>query len=247
VSEMTIAVGRTRGVRGFSVALVGGDGVGKTTIAKRMVADGGARYRYLYMGQSVLSSNLALPTSRLARALKRRMSSGSRETSPVSGRGDATVDPHRLPARRGRIRIAASFLNRLAEARWRQLVVFLYRRRGHVVLLDRHILFESLSEGPARRRSGWLERYEYRLLDRSYPRPDVVVFLDAPIDVLRRRKGEVRPSELERLRGAILELGGRMPAFHRVDADRPLEDVLADVNEIVTAFAGAGPKAERAG
>jgi thymidylate kinase len=215
------------------VALVGGDGVGKTTIATRLVANGGARYRYLYMGQSVLSSNLPLPTSLLARRLKQ----SSRPAAPPGTTGaDRTTDAGRVKRRRGRVRVAASFLNRLAEARWRQLVVAMYRRRGRVVVLDRHFLFESLAEGPARRHAGRLERLEYRILERSYPRPDVAIFLDAPVEVLERRKGEATPESLERQRAAILDLGARLPAFHRVDADRPVDDVFADVEHLVRAF-----------
>jgi GTPase SAR1 family protein len=51
----------------FTVALIGGDGAGKTTIANRLVEDLPFRVKYLYMGFSTISSNAALPTTKLAR------------------------------------------------------------------------------------------------------------------------------------------------------------------------------------
>ena len=46
--------------------------------------------------------------------------------------------------------MAASFLNRLAEAWWRQLLSVLYRARGYILIYDRHFLFEAaLPEGRA--------------------------------------------------------------------------------------------------
>ena len=56
-----------------TVALVGADGAGKTTIAKCLVEGYPGSMKYLYMGLSLGSSNMLLPTSRLFRYLKRRV------------------------------------------------------------------------------------------------------------------------------------------------------------------------------
>jgi ABC-type branched-subunit amino acid transport system ATPase component len=59
-------------LRTFTIVLVGADGAGKTTIAKRILQSYPCSIRYLYMGASIDSSNFSLPTSRLLHYLKRR-------------------------------------------------------------------------------------------------------------------------------------------------------------------------------
>ena len=57
----------------FTVALIGGDGAGKTTVANYLVEVLPWRVKYLYMGQSTISSNAALPTTKIARILKKKL------------------------------------------------------------------------------------------------------------------------------------------------------------------------------
>ena len=54
----------------IAVALIGPDGSGKTTIARRLEREVGVPARYLYMGVSPDASNRMLPTTRLALAVK---------------------------------------------------------------------------------------------------------------------------------------------------------------------------------
>lgn len=223
----------------FTVALVGGDGSGKTSVARELERSADLRCKYLYMGQSVVSSNVPLPTSRLARYIKARET--GRMTGGIPGRGAwkrPANDPHYQPKRRGWARIAASFINRLAEAWWRQALSSLYRARGHIVIYDRHFLFESAPSGEpkGRKKRHPIERLEHWLLTRSYPPPDLVLFLDAPSEVLYRRKGETDAKRLDERRAAILRQGARTANFAVVDATRPLHEVIAAVKNLIREF-----------
>jgi thymidylate kinase len=223
----------------FSVALVGGDGSGKTSVARQLERSPTLRCKYLYMGQSVLSSNAPLPTTRLARFLKLRETRRSAAGAQEGGADErAAGDPHYQKKKRGWPRMAASFLNRLAEAWWRQLLSVLYRARGYILIYDRHFLFESAppEERAGSKRRHPIERLEHWVLSRSYPAPDLVVFLDAPSEVLYQRKGETSPKRLEQRKTAILRQGARTANFAIVDASRPLDEVVASVGKLLDEF-----------
>jgi thymidylate kinase len=208
-----------------SVALIGPDGAGKTTLA-RMLEDCELRpIRCLYMGVAIPSSNVMLPTTRLAAWLKerverpRRSEAGPEHPAPgIKGGGG-----------RSRLRAAARLTNRLLEEWYRQLVSAWYQLRGYVVLYDRHFLFDYAPEIMAGERETLEQRVHRWSLTYCYPRPDLVIFLDAPGEVLFARKGELSPKELERRRQAFLRQGERLTNFVRVDATSPLDQVHDEV------------------
>ncbi|HWX19647.1 MAG TPA: hypothetical protein VN578_07045 [Candidatus Binatia bacterium] len=68
-----------------------------------------------------------------------------------------------------------------------------------------------------------LVRAAYRLL----PKPDLVFLLDAPPEVLRRRKQEVTPEETTRQREAYLHLVKGLPNGRIIDASQPAAKVAA--------------------
>lgn len=208
----------------FSVALIGPDGAGKTTITRRLEASDLLPCKYLYMGVDIPASNLALPTSRLAERLKqrsRRLAKGDQRNQVARSGGGY---------RRGirsRLRAVARLGNRFAEEWFRQLVSWYYQARGYVVLYDRHFIFDF---APEIEDEVSLDKRLHRwYLMHLYPRPHLVIFLDAPGELLFARKGESTVEELERRRQAFLRQGERLANFVRVDATQPLEDVYQEI------------------
>jgi thymidylate kinase len=214
----------TRGIpggrrRGFTVALLGCDGAGKTTVARALEREAGLPVRYLYMGVATESSNRQLPTTSAANALKR-----------------VGV----LPRHGGRARAALRLTNRMAEEWYRQLVAEAYRSRGAIVVFDRHFLADyhaaDVAGGPRplhRRVHGWM-------LARAYPRPDLAVFLDAPPEVLYARKGEGTIASLTRRREEYLGLvrGGAVAGeVAVVSAVQPQAAVVDAVAALIRDFA----------
>jgi len=105
--------------------------------------------------------------------------------------------------------------------------------RSTLVLYDRYLV-DALID-PRRYRYGgprWLLRLAWRLV----PKPDLVVLLDAPTEVLRARKQEVSVGETERQRHAYRELLGTLPKGHVVDAAQPLDGVVEAVGGVVLGF-----------
>jgi thymidylate kinase len=191
------------------------------------------------MGSSPTSGNVILPTSRLIRYLKLRSQKG-RVRQAGAGTGEAALlhDLKRRQVERGPLWMTARFLNRMAEILSRQLISWCYQVQGYLVVSDRHFLFdtatsESQSGAKKKKRSA---RLEHSLLSRLYPQPDLVIFLDAPPEILYARKAERPLEHLEWRRRVIQEQGKRKANFVRVDASQPLDKVLADVTQVVTEF-----------
>ena len=185
------------------------------------------RIKYLYMGPNIESSNVALPWSRLF--LRFKLASYRREAEREGITDPTYVSTHHVAHRsvkRGKVMSTLRMLNRLAEATFRQSLSWIYQLRGFVVLYDRHFLFDATSSSKHRQLSDRI--YEW-VLTHVFPKPGLVLFLDAPAEVLFARKGEGTVEYLERKRQAALRRGELVKRFVRIDADRPLEEVLTEV------------------
>ncbi len=229
-----------------TIAFIGLDGAGKTTITERLLAELPGPAVRIYMGTSLMSANVTLPTARLVLWLKRRSyrkaaaSSQEMPPEPVFNR-----QLEQQPGERGTLGLVARTLYRLAEEWYRQLVVWNYERRGYTVLFDRHFVYEYAEQNrpEARRHLPWPDRLHLWCLNHLYPQPGLVIFLDAPPALLLERKPEgLSLAELQAFREAMLAQGEGAPNFVRVDASQPLESVYAAVWKHVEAFLGQGAK-----
>ncbi len=214
-----------------AVALIGVDGAGKTTIADKLRAEFAAPVKYLYMGTSVQSSNYALPTTRLILHLKRR----AHAKKTRAGAGEPTAFVEHPQRRRGRLGATASLLNQLAEEWYRQCVSWVLQARGYLVLYDRHFLFEHWVPAAERAiaRPRLTERLHLWMLQYAYPKPDLTLFLDAPVEVLHKRKEEQTVDRLRRHREAIVEVGRTLDGFVRIDASLDVEAVYEQVTRAI--------------
>jgi thymidylate kinase len=222
----------------FTVALIGGDGAGKTTIAHKLLDSFPLRMKYLYMGMNIDSSNVALPTSRLIYFLKNyrnKKSLKNWENTPPEKKHN--FRDNRASDTRGKIGASARLLYRLSEEWYRQLAAWFYRLRGYIVLCDRHFLFEFAPIADSPQRNNRLsERVHNWLLGHFYARPDLVIFLDAPAEVLYQRKREASIEYLNSKRMTYLQQGEKLANFIRVDAAQSAEKVYAEVSEHIMEF-----------
>jgi thymidylate kinase len=219
----------------ITVALIGGDGAGKSTIANRLRKEFPLPIKYLYMGINIESSNVALPTSRLIERMKRNKQPANEKPRSTSLHHQ-TQSPKKKSAIWRYIRLA----NRCAEEWYRQFLSWKYRRKGYIVLYDRHFLFdfaqpvnESEKEYNQRPLDDRLHRW---LLHGFYPEPDLVIFLYAPPDVLYARKGEASLEYLDNLQKTYIKQGEKSKNFVTMDATQSLEEVYRDVTECIMGF-----------
>jgi thymidylate kinase len=215
------------------VALVGADGAGKSTITQLLeTAPLPAPVKRIYMGVNLEASSLMLPTTRLLVAAKRAR--GGRPDlvgSPV-GEEESAAGPGGW---RRSARTTARMTVWILEEWLRQGVAWRYARAGYLVVFDRHFLADYYHSDiePRRSRRPAVRALHGWMLQHAYPRPDLVVCLDAPASVLHARKPESSPQWLEQRRQQYLRLSDAVPAFVVIDADRPLEAVFTDVVDTI--------------
>ena len=222
----------------FTVALIGPDGAGKTTIGRRLQHELPLPVKYVYMGINTAASNHMLPTTRMARALKRalgvyRDQGGPRDPTAQERRPKGFV--RRIG---GAIKSMLTLCNRLAEECYRQMLAWFYVRRRHIVLFDRHYFPDYYAYDIASDcgRRSLAQRIHGFFLGRIYPLPHLMILLDAPAEVLWARKREGAIALLERRRQDYRRVGEVVKHFVVVDAGRPEAEVARDVREAVWRF-----------
>lgn len=222
----------------FTVALIGPDGAGKTTIGRRLEHALPMPVKYVYMGVNLDASNHMLPTTRLLHAIKRARGARPDNAGPP--------DPRRAkPKPKGAIKRTAAGLktslrltNRIAEEWFRQGTAWYYQRRGNIVLFDRHFFsdyyaYDIAQDGAPRPLSNRIHGF---MLMHIYPKPNLVIYLDAPAEVLFARKGEGTIEALERRRKDYLQMRGLVPHFVVVDATQSEDDVAREVTRVIWDF-----------
>jgi hypothetical protein len=107
--------------------------------------------------------------------------------------------------------------------------------RSTLLVHDRHLV-DALVDPKRYRYAGprWLLRVVWRLV----PKPDLVILLDAPAEVLQARKRDVSLEETVRQREAYRALLGTLANGHLVDAAQPLERVVRQVTDIILRHLG---------
>lgn len=233
----------------FTVALIGPDGAGKTTISRQLEHRLPVPVKYLYMGVSTDASNRMLPSTRLIRAVKRALGGKPDQGGPRDP--DKTAERPRGMIRRWSrsLRTGLSLANRMTDEWFRQCLAWYYRCRGYIVLFDRHYFVDyyAYDIAPTTEHRPLARRVHGFMLQRVYPKPELVIYLDAAAETLFARKGEGTIELLERRRQEYLEIRHHVSNFAVVDANQPPERVLQDVSQLITRHYAAKKMGQTAG
>jgi thymidylate kinase len=222
----------------FTVALIGPDGSGKTTVSRRLESELGLPVASIYMGVNMYSSAVMLPHMRLIRFLRQRKhGDDSNLTSDISDAGPLPkkTAPRPIASIRSGLRLASW----LSEESYRLLVARRHTRRGRIVVFDRHFFADFYAEDvdatPASSRP-LARRIRMFFLRHVYPRPDLTVYLDAPAEVVYARKPEGTIERLRQRREAYLALLPDLPEHVVVDASLPADEVVDQVATAIRSF-----------
>jgi thymidylate kinase len=220
-----------------TVALIGPDGSGKTTVSNRLQTELGLPVTSIYMGVNLYQSGVMLPHTRLILRLRGLLDGDDADaTSDIeTPRPRPTTAPGRaLASARSSLRLA----NWLAEEAYRLWVARRHTRRGRVVIFDRHFFADffvaDISADGAARPLG--RRVHGFMLQRVFPKPDLVVCLDAPAEVLYARKPEGTLERVRRKREESLAALSALPQCLVVDATRPPDEVVTEVATAIRAL-----------
>jgi thymidylate kinase len=217
-----------------TIALIGADGSGKTTIAKMLLHSPPAKLKYLYMGLNIESSNYALPTSRLIfylKLLKYKKKNKNLKNVKLKNLSLHDIEEDRTVDKRGKLGAFARLANRMAEAWYRQFISWLFQLKGYVVLYDRHYLFDASTNhlGDEAKNQRLTSKIHWWLLNNMYSKPDLVFLLHAPPEVLYERKREADIEYLKMRTENFIKVGSKLKNFIIIDATQPIDKVFEDV------------------
>lgn len=233
---------------GRILTLVGADGAGKSTQAKRLCSALNGSARYVYMGSNPSAFTHTLPTTKAWVRIKGAMGGAIHHSGPPEER--STRRPESAIARGAQHLKSLAVLGlRVSEDLYRLLVAARYAHTGHTVIMDRHP-YPDYYTRRVRDTGAWLrwgDRIHGFLLRHVYPRPSNLVILDAPAEVLHARKPEGSLAALEARRREYLDMIGTCPgaSVTVIDASRPEESVFRDLLRLADARAplsGHGPR-----
>jgi thymidylate kinase len=217
-------------VRGRIITLVGADGAGKSTHARRL-AETVRPSTYIYMGSNPSAVTHSLPTTRAWTWVKRILGGKVHHSGPPA---PGPVRAPRTAARRAvqHVKSIGVVLLRATEELYRLGLARALASRGHLVILDRHP-FLDYHQRRVRSDGGWMrwgDRLHALLLRRVYPKPERLVLLDAPAEILYARKREGSLEDLRARRQEYLDLPGHLPddvPVYVLDVSGSEEDVAA--------------------
>lgn len=225
-------------IRVFTIALIGPDGTGKSTISKQLQTLLPIPSKYMYMGINQDASNFALPTTLLWKKLKQATGKQKDMGGPPDPNKQQSLS--RNPVKRivQELKSGLRIANLIAEEWFRQFVTWYYMLRGNVVIFDRHFYFDYYKYHIANRGVGRTlsERIHGFILDRIFPKPDLVIFLDAPAEVLYARKQEGTVELLEQRRKEYLNFQDKVARFVTVDTTQTVDQVARQVSSIIMEF-----------
>lgn len=206
LAQLVCNVRRVARPTGLMVALLGPDGSGKSSIAERVVASLAPAFR-----GSQLHHLRPDPFRR----------QGPEVPHPA---------PHGDPARGLILSLAKLVLWWMEYALGFVGQVAPRLAQSELVVFDRY--FDDLLVDPERYRYGGPQRIA-AILGRFIPRPDLLVVLDAPAELLVARKGEITLEAAVRLRGGYEALASSTPRGVLVDASQGIAEVTDAVGQTI--------------
>ncbi|OLC36028.1 MAG: hypothetical protein AUH81_08835 [Candidatus Rokubacteria bacterium 13_1_40CM_4_69_5] len=242
---------RTLSTGGVMVAFLGSDGAGKSTLTRALASLLAQKLDVflMYFGSGDGPGSLLRWPLRVARRVTERLGLLSRPArqdgaTSAGADGGGGIGPGRRYGPLQSVGLVLWALTLAVEKRRKLRASWQARSRGMIVLTDRYpqAQLAGFNDGPLLAHLATHPNAVLRALARfeaepyqwaAHHPPDVIVKLTVTRDTATRRKPDTGAHEVQRRIAAIRALAFPGATIVQIDADRPLEQVLRDVEEAV--------------
>lgn len=199
IKNVHLKINRILKPTGFTIAIMGPDGSGKTTVMNQFKKDIEPAFR--------------------------RIQQFHLYPVPQTGGEIVNTDPHGKTKRAFILSVLKLcyilFIYRIGHTR----LVMPKKIRSTLTIFDRY--YDDILVDPVRYRNGtpdWI----VKMIGWFIPKPELWFFLDCPTEVIQARKSEVTPEETERQRHAYLKLASTKKNSLVLNTNRKVEDISID-------------------
>lgn len=224
-----------------SVALIGPDGVGKSTIIEELIKSLPFGIKTVYMGWSDHSNTLKLPTSRWLynrynkpkQASNEQQAQGTKSTESTSST-TPSEPTKKSPPKKLTWKQWPGVINEILEQYTRYFYAKFYQLRGYYVLYDRYVYDqfiynattdESLLKPQDKILGNFFKRY--------FPSPDITVLLSGNASVIHKRKDELSIDKIAKRIELYENLGVNDASFHIVSVEQSIESEVREISNLV--------------
>jgi len=217
ISEILRAIKRLRYPVGFTVAFLGPDGAGKSTIAKKVIylASGSFHGTRIFYWRPELFPQMG-ELVELRKSKKRKQNLNPR--------------PHDHKIQSPLKSIVRFWYYIVDYILGYYLKVFPLKVRKHLCVFDRYYydflvdLFRYNFNIPS-----WLPRFLLPII----PKPDIVIYLHASPEELYRRKKELPFHELKRQISVYQSILSKLPNAHQINTNKPIDEIVSEIVSLI--------------
>ena len=226
----------------ITIALIGPDGVGKSTVISELTNSFPLGIKSVYMGWSDHENTLKLPTSKwLYRRYNKTKTSSIVEKPEFPSEVQAlseNIKPHKeqvkVTVQKIHWKQLPGIINEIAEQYTRYFYAKYYKFRGAFVLYDRYVYDQFIFNSTAKKEEVKpQDKILAEFFKRFFPDPDLTILLAGDAELIHQRKNELPAHKIAKRIALYEEIGRTKKNFHIIDVNVALELEIKRITQII--------------